>query len=697
METVIFVIRDAPLGEDYPLLMDRVDDTDPNWHQTAVSASVIPRDVSPVGMPSVTGPTGDDTQIMNAITVQALLQDALDQTSDTERIGLYLFSLLHQGSTGTAWDALRDKYECKYGQGAGIRTVLDIEPTALRTLPWELICDPQDKLRLSALPGNAFYHGRLSDWASSTPTSFELPMRVLIVAGTAEKDTVARTLAQLWPIEDAMRRLRPAVYVRTLVCPSEERFNAEIEQFRPSIFIFFGHGATDSSDRPALRILEPDGTPWYLSGDEIPQRFASCPLQFAYICACQSDAHSASNRGWTIAEAFRRRRVPIVLGMQADLWADAAERFAETLFMKLSNGAPIDEALCSARKAVQDAKTVRARDWGLPSLSLRVRPCPVFPQPNLHFTPPTYQKGSQDEAFLSTFVDRCVQRWTLFDYLDPLVVGESPNGQRRHVAIISGEGDIGKSSLAIAFLEVCALRGRRTHYVDIDGNDKPCDFLGFLRCIVNGNGVSTFRNPFQASDFPRFHYGLAVCRANGEPAGKDADLPAEIPPDDGAPLPHRSQTIIEKLMQAFMADLTALADREPTRPLILVLDRLRVLNEDFRNYIIPHLIDPIIAGKLGSVRLILVAQSDEYANLGLDEYVGNVANVRIDDFDANEYIALHTEYIRAWMFPRRRLQASDAETIDAIVSLRLKLLNLQDKPWKPSDFASLPIMLKDWK
>ncbi|MCC6730744.1 MAG: CHAT domain-containing protein [Chthonomonadales bacterium] len=672
MRTIILTIgQRAAAG--YPARLYLVDGNGDVPEQPA-GETVIPLDL---GGPDAPGPDGEPAV---AHRLRSVLLEAAGYSTDLRRVGRHLHSLLHTGTLADAWDDLRERYPREAAPEQGLRTLLDMRDPDLRRLPWELLWDG-GRRRFFADPANPFVRGRTRPGGQSPACTW--PVRVLVVVGWADDDPAVRVADEVEGIEDAFRRMGKTVYFEVERRPAKDRLLGTpgrpgvIERLRPHIFHFIGHGRGPGGqgDTGAL-LIEAEMGGWELTAYDAAVCFPRWPPRFVCLNACRSSDLAVQEGAWAMADAFEQLGVPAVLGMQADVRGDAAARCAATLYAALADGEPLDVALARGRAAVTTLPdmTWDHRDWALPALALRVSPEQVLPvAAGAEQAKRRAMLERTDEfARLRNFVARTPERWELWAGVDPF----HDDQRYSDMLVVVGEEQAGKTALVHWCLEGVVLRGRPVRYVNMRTLDSA-DFLGFLRLIARGGGSPPLDADLPAEAFHAFNRSLNRYQAGG-PFTEGPGLPAVPDEDQGLPLRRGSERENVAIVQAFRE---ALRHAAGDRPLILVLDHLRVEPEDWRNYLYPHLVRHIAEHSLHPMRLVLVVTARQYADFGLADHAGVAPVIRLEYFESKAFMGLAWEFGRYYRCLNSHIDGDDIHTLIQV----LDNTSISRARWAPTE------------
>jgi hypothetical protein len=556
----------------------------------------------------------------------------------------------------------------------GLRTILDIKPDILRTLPWELIYEQPNTWFFDG--GNPFSRGTLDP--KLDPRSLTWPIRVLVVVGSEANDKDVRADLEIEQMQRAF--IKSPVPVDWYVClrPTKAELKERIEKCKPQIFHFIGHGreangysyleltertkAEEKNSEPTEEEEAVGVQEWTM--DDVSIDLKSWQPRLAFINACRSSSGGQENL-WDIARTFAAERVPAVIGMQADIQGAAAAALSGKFYESLFAGQPVDRALAVARSAVRNLRgfKLRNRDWALATLYLQQLPDQI-----LNVTPQidsqTHAKYKADGRLknVQDFVGRFKQRRELWHGVDEV---EDYEDQFKHACIVVGNKEMGKTSLLQASMKVCALRGRRICYVDI-GYDKTKEFTAILDIIRKGeeNLSEVLCKPLPVEPFADF----------------DKKYSQLLAKPDAVQILAGDENLCSQVFDSYQNALISIA---ATAPLILVLDHLNVIWETFNPVLVERLLLPIAQGELPNCRLLLACSADDYQKLS--EKLKNTAHVvQVAKWQAERYEPLM----------RQICIYNDIDLDDRVEGVIKALSKLVNTDWEPIELRDLIKQLK---
>jgi hypothetical protein len=648
MPTVLIRISDEPGDGGYSVEL-RQEGGNGDWADPSATATIAP-DLDAGSAPDVLG--GAD-----------LAEAARTYVRSNERsvafsaLGDWLGGLVLRGDVADVWDRLAAENR------TGLRTLLDVRAEPLALLPWELM--RRDGRLLFTKPNHPFARAQrlMADDRQEL-----VPLRVLVVEGT--RGDALGTREEIDGIRAAVPAFGGRIDITVLSEPTVTELHDEYERVRPHILHFAGHGLlAPGTKEPALRIGN-----WLLQRQDIDTVLQESP-RVAVLNACRS-GESDVEQVRALAQTFLANGSAAVVGMQGDVRGGAAARFGRSLYAGLAEGKLIDEAVADARAAVYmlTGSEQQARDWFLPSLTLRVRPEQVLP---VH----CYAELTENEiehieqhlyAGVRFFVDRAQERWDLVNAADP------EDGRPRRLVLVAGNQQIGKTALANWIRTRCALRGRRVRYVDLDQGDT----IGFVEALTiirdTAEDVPSLCG-CATTAFARFNYDLGHLLAGRLPPEPDGPLPVE-PPEIPARI-ELGEGLAERLFLSFRDALVQTAEDQP---LLLILDHVgKVLPADFLQRIYPLLLKELAETGPSNLRIVVVMSDEQRRTFLPADEIPVWTEVRVDLIAPDQYESLAEEIV---LRAGRRL-----ETWRSVVST---VAGATQAPWPPKNLVALRALVE---
>lgn len=203
----------------------------------------------------------------------------------------------------------------------------------------------------------------------------EDPVRFLVVL--SQPASLDPVLAN--PVMDEIEKLGGtyAVEIKRLINPTIDDFADTLEEYRPRVVHFMGHGNFDASTRRGeIALLKADKEqPAWVSDATFAGYFESAPPRLVVLHACHGGAVDFASRFSGLAPQIFRRKVPAVVAMQYAVTNETAIKFSRTFYRELADGAPVDGAFQEARLRITrgDTDAHGNRDFGTPILYMHGR------------------------------------------------------------------------------------------------------------------------------------------------------------------------------------------------------------------------------------------------------------------------------------------------------------------------------------
>ncbi|MEV1119537.1 CHAT domain-containing protein [Actinosynnema sp. NPDC049800] len=588
------------------------------WPAEPTASDTVPADLAAASLPvPSTGATASDA-IVGFLHANPESQAFAD-------LGLHLGRLLLPPNVREHWSR------------PGVKRTFLCLPPELRRLPWE---SARSAHALFVQPDQPFIrlHRRVP---GDDPIAESLPIRVLVVRGDDDDDIGSR--AEIREIKRVVGGAPGRIEAEFLSRPTESDLKSAYRRVVPHVLHFIGHGTRKASTgQPALRIVPPGREAWLLTPTYIGDLLSRPAPRLAILNACRSGETADAV---ALTDVFLDSGAAAVVGMQGDIRGTAAALFGGSLYRALLANEPVDRAVATAREAVYADTGVSdgARDWILPSLTLRVRPDDVLP--DLSATGARAVRIEQQfEKEVGAFVNRVHERHKLLKGVDP-GVGEP----LEPLLLVVGESQVGKTRLLNWLRRRCAVRGRRVKYVSFDRpnpvevlGDRPArfDFLEVLYAIRDVAEDLPNLPEGVASAFDRFNHDV-VHLAEGR-----------LPPDPPVPTPEPARWPrltggtshhVAATFESFRACLGRAAQPEP---LLLVFDHVgNVLDSAFRQQLYDHLIRHVADGELPNLSLVVVMTNEQFATHWPE--LGGGTRVDLDRIEAEEFSALAEDVVLA--------------------------------------------------
>jgi hypothetical protein len=262
--------------------------------------------------------------------------------------------------------------------GRPLSLVLAFPPDAfaLAQLPWELIWDEGPTPMLLSRGMRATCIRRL-DLAQALPPPVQHngPLRILAISPRAGIE------AELRQVERSTRTsaFQPLITSRRAVIRDIEpadpgRLARIIQRSRPDIVHYYGHGRHAGGDGALLLDSTGNSGTGWVPAEALATIFSGVGM--VVLHACQGAAVGAPGPGdgllTGVAPALCAAGVPVVLGMQFTVRAEAAARMAAVIYGALATGRSVQEGLALARQVLYAEEPDRV-SWYVPTLYIRAR------------------------------------------------------------------------------------------------------------------------------------------------------------------------------------------------------------------------------------------------------------------------------------------------------------------------------------
>src|SRR5262249_5623757 len=160
-----------------------------------------------------------------------------------------LFGLLRLAAVDQAWLALLQQ---------NFRTYLELD-AGVEELPWELLCQEAG----GGLATRYFTHPQAPVFRThpnaGKALAMEPTLRVLAVTGEPAADITIFPGDHVWAIRKKFAACEHSVHLEVMEQPAPQDLDGKLDDLRPHIFFFVGHGAKNPhTDKPAL-VFGPEG------------------------------------------------------------------------------------------------------------------------------------------------------------------------------------------------------------------------------------------------------------------------------------------------------------------------------------------------------------------------------------------------------------------------------------------------------
>jgi serine/threonine-protein kinase len=255
------------------------------------------------------------------------------------------------------------------GTGRSTRLLLEIEPSELAALPWEMVHDGQ---RFLGQADDIVLMRYLPPSQPAPPLAPQPPLRILAVAAApvdiggldqldqdVEREKLTQAVAPL--VQGGMVELTWQEHVTLPALP------AVLRKLAPHVFYFSGHGDFDPHSRTARLLFETEGGRAQLvGGDDLTLLLAEHrSLRLAILNTNMSARVDAGAPA--LASTLVNAGLSAAIGLQGVITDAGAIRFAQRLFAELVRGRTVAEAVQAGRREMAQAAPGWL-EWTLPVL-----------------------------------------------------------------------------------------------------------------------------------------------------------------------------------------------------------------------------------------------------------------------------------------------------------------------------------------
>lgn len=252
---------------------------------------------------------------------------------------------------------------------------------ALAALPWELLWADEPTPVLAERRLSATIERRLKHTGPPPqPAPGQGALRILALSPQAGIPPELRQFersARMSALQPLLER--QLAEVRELSPVTRRELERVVREWSPDVIHYYGHGRYEQGAGALLLDRESGGEEWMPPG-ALAAVAGGVRMVFLHACQGAMTAPGAALLS-SIAPALSVAGVPVVIGMQFTIRADAATRIASIVYAGLAQGRSVQEALVAARIALYVGETDQV-SWFVPALYVRNRSFgPIYLRP----------------------------------------------------------------------------------------------------------------------------------------------------------------------------------------------------------------------------------------------------------------------------------------------------------------------------
>jgi hypothetical protein len=549
----------------------------------------------------------------------SLADDSIEETAITAA-GQALLDSLSSGDLAAAWAM----------GGEQVRhLMLEVRSPELRSLPWELLRDQQQRWLFSDRDQPAVR--ALLPFKVELP-AMPVPVRLLVVLGDPQDGNLGAD-EEIDGIYDGLRRVPGGWQVEVLHGPRMEDLRTSFAEMAPHVLHFIGHGTTQGG-QPALEVRNATGT-WALTAGFIANALKGAPPpRLVVLNACRTSEGGPQELLWGVTDGFIGMGAASVVSMQGDIAPEPAVRFSTEFYRLLASGAPVDVAVAGARFEVQWTSGFHPRDWALPSLTVQAEPSTILRL--RHPVDPDGLLAERDDlSDVCWMVNRSREHRSIWQRVAPDVGGAAAGA---NLLFVTGVPRVGKSALVRAWVLTCWLRQLPAVYTELPR--KNIDWWEFLERIASAAADWLGPDVRTRSDaFVREMQTVLGQLSTPSPGAAAMRLPlAAFAAPAPFPRPLLLGDYVADVFNRFRTFATGLCGDEP---LLLVVDGIQKVNQF--DHIVQGLLRPAAAGLLRPIWLVIVEQQDLLKRMVPSDLLKD-RRVQVPPFKKDSVVRLTREY-----------------------------------------------------
>lgn len=287
-----------------------------------------------------------------------------------KEFGQALFDMLMIGEIRSRYDV--SQHESLRAR-KGLRLRLRIRSPKLAALPWEFLYDARENEYL-VLSRNRPIVRYLELPQPVQTLEANPPLQVLGMVASPNNLQKLDIEGEKQRVENALSSLqqRGLAQLTWLTGQTWRDLQRAMRAGPWHIFHFIGHGGFDTdNDEGLIALVGEQEQAHFLEASHLGQLLANhSSLRLVLLNVCESARGGQRDIFSSTASILVRRGIPAVLGMQYSITDQAALEFSRLFYEALSDGIPIDAAVCEARVGVNIAIS-NTVEWGVPVLYTR--------------------------------------------------------------------------------------------------------------------------------------------------------------------------------------------------------------------------------------------------------------------------------------------------------------------------------------
>lgn len=299
---------------------------------------------------------------------KALIDGEPFSEKDLQKLGILNFETLFGGEIRECYRSLQASVQT----GQRLRIFLDIQPTALRSMPWEVLYDPWLKRYIGEQDSTTVIrYSPASQTHAEKVGSASTGIRILVIASQPRN---APTIYADQEIERLKEVVKNEIRQDLLTFDYCSGTLDEIRQglaTEPDVVHFIGHGGIQDG-LPGIYFVDTDGLAEFANESYlesqilIPERNHLQRLRLIVLNACSTSAITEELDA-SLADALAPWAGSVV-AMQYPIADKASRLFSAAFYQALAQSQPLDIAVASARLSIRKGDPNDQRGWLTPVL-----------------------------------------------------------------------------------------------------------------------------------------------------------------------------------------------------------------------------------------------------------------------------------------------------------------------------------------